>query len=147
MWDWEEQKRLVTIDSSVDFGLIKPADVHKRELLVKTQKCKFTSRNKALWMTTISKQMARKIFQTCFPTLFEVLQIGEYTEVLYLLYNQAQPPPNVPKNTVWMILQDFEWFPKGFDKKYDCYRPIMQIDCTFANWYFISCFHTIWNST
>ena len=34
-------------------------------------------------MTTISKQTAHKIFQTCFPTLFKVLQIGEYTEVLY----------------------------------------------------------------
>ena len=42
-----------------------------------------------------------------------------------------------------MILQDFEWFPKGFHRKYDLLRAfkaaIVQIN-TFANWCFISCF-------
>ena len=33
MYDWEEQRRLVTIDLSVDFGLLKTVNARKRELL------------------------------------------------------------------------------------------------------------------
>jgi len=44
-------RRLVSIDLSVDFRLVKPVNVRKRELLVKTEKkkkCEFTSRSTAL---------------------------------------------------------------------------------------------------
>ena len=41
--------RLVTIDLSVDFRLVKPVNVRKRELVVKTEKnCEVTSRSTAL---------------------------------------------------------------------------------------------------
>jgi len=39
----------VTIDLSVDFRLVKPVHVRKRELLIKTKKkCEFTNRSAAL---------------------------------------------------------------------------------------------------
>ena len=57
--DWEKQNmwRLVTIDLSVEFRLFKPANVHGRELLLKTGKMPIysqrTQRYGALRMTTI----------------------------------------------------------------------------------------------
>ena len=33
----------------------------------------------------------------------------------------------MPKHCSRMILHDFEWFPKGFDWKYNCYLPSKQL--------------------
>ena len=54
-------RRLVTIDLSVDFRLVKPVNVRKRELVVKTEKKNANllaeaQRYGALSMTTISNR-------------------------------------------------------------------------------------------
>ena len=71
--------------------------------------------------------------------------IGDDEWSFFLSYNQTQLSPSVPKNSSRMILQDFEPFPKGFDSNYDSYGLSKQINCTFANWCFISCSLTTQN--
>ena len=72
------------------------------------------------WLQSLNRRHIR-YFRLVFPHSSKCCKLVSILKFCIFLYNQAQPPPNVPKNRVWMILQDFEWFAKGFDKKYDCY--------------------------
>ena len=84
MCDWEEQKRLVTIDLSLDFGLLKSVNVCKKELLVKTGRnansLSETQRYRALRMTTISKRWP--LVRHCKPVFPSSLKWHEHLSQL-----------------------------------------------------------------
>ena len=82
------------------------------------------------WLQSLNRRHIR-YFRLVFPHSSKCHNLVSILKFCIFLYNQAQPPPNVPKNRVWMILQDFERFPKGFDKKYDRYSPSKCLSCKY----------------
>jgi len=101
-----------------------------------------------LSLLTATKSKCRTL-QTRFPTSFNmtwrdiawiITSVGyNVFSVFYLSfsYDQAQLSPNMPNYCFRRILQEFEWFRKGFEWKHVvvCLKSICRGNkCTFSNW-------------
>ena len=146
MCDWEDQKRLVTINLSVDFRLLKSVIVRKGELLLKTGKnanlLAETPCYGTLRMTTISNHWphvghCKVVSQLSSRWRGELVSALKFY-IFLLIYTTRHSYQRINQNVVleWScrILSSLRkafiviWLLRAF------YAAMVEIKCTFANW-------------